>query len=127
MAFFDVGPHGFLETMKAAAEEWPTQYNQRKVKAALRHIMFLGVIRELKTSSACSHFRRGEKRSLPHDELDGGRTHPPQNPAWNYFRWNPELKQQEVVPPAEEQAPLSHQDVMEQLERLEKYCVEGTT
>ena len=48
------------------------------VKAALRHIMFLGVIRELKTSSACSHFRRGEKRPLPHDELDGGRTHPPE-------------------------------------------------
>ena len=88
MAFFDVGPHGFLETMKAAAEEWATQYDQGKVKSALRHIMFLGVIRELKLRlhAAISDEVKSARYRTMHWTVEGPT---PQNPAWNYFRWNP--------------------------------------
>ena len=92
-----------------------------EVSSAAHHVW--GVLRELKLRlhAAITDEVKGSRYKTMSWMMEGPT---PQNRAWNYFRWNPELKQQEVVPP-EKQAQRPHQEVMEQLELLEKHCVEG--
>ena len=121
MAFFDVGQHGFLEPIRQAAIQWQEKYSQDLVTSALKHIMFLGVVQELKVRLAATlqdDTKAQQYRALKW-LVDGPTA---LTPAWNCFKWNPEIRAQEVC---KDQAPLSHTEVVKQLDFLEQHIAEG--
>ena len=116
MLFVDtVTEQNTLQLLKEAAQGWQTAFEEGKVTTSLRIILLGGLLTKLKEVLLQVNTDDGlRSRLMTVGWLMEGAT--ALTPAWNYYRWDPDTRQQVK----DDKPPLSHDRALQCVETLQR-------